>query len=375
MPDRKIRLLYASERPFFPLRLGGAARSSDALIRMLVKDHGAECMALTSTGRRTSPIPDAADYEVLGIKSLEQNGEELLFDCGYQNRVVAPEVFYDSLESAIRSFRPTVIWSQLEGMKQILKLGVRLGVPGIVYIRDSVIDARGVAELAELGVEVVCQSRFLADKVKQLCNVDASLAYSIYESEVGTHGDPGGYLTMINPAVVKGIGTFLSFAKLMPEEKFLLVEGWSMSQELRDWIEASLRKLPNVRFMHHVADIREIYSQTRLLLVPSIWEEAVPRVVREAQSCSVPSIVSKRGALSEAVGDGGFIVEDFLNPQKWVEAINAMRDETTYATAVRNARMRWEDEQFNPQTNVQRFIAACGIAEDRLRQRIDSGIS
>ncbi len=375
MPDNKLRLLYASERPFFPLRLGGAARSSDALIRMLVKDHGAECMALTTTGGGGSRIPDAAEYDVLGIKGLERNGEELLFDCGYENRMVAREVFYESLESAIRFFKPTVIWSQLEGMKNILKLGVRLGIPGIVYIRDSVIDARGLVELAELGVEIVCQSRFLVDKVKQLCNVEASLAYSIYESEVGAQGDPQGYLTMINPAGVKGIGTFLSFAKLMPEEKFLLVEGWSMTTEMRDWIEASLRELPNVRFMHHVADIREIYSQTRLLLVPSVWEEAVPRVVREAQSCGVPSIASKRGALPEAVGDGGLIVEDFLNPRKWVEAINAMRDETTYATAVRNARMRWEDEQFNPQTNVQRFIAACGIAENRLRQQQGIGVS
>ena len=110
---------------------------------------------------------------------------------------------------------------------------------------------------------------------------------------------------MINPHRVKGIDTFLEIARRLPNEKFLLVESWTLGNTELETLKSKLASLANVSFLRRVPDVQEIYRQTKLLIVPSVWEEAFGRVVIEAQSCKIPVIVSQRGGLPEAVGDGG----------------------------------------------------------------------
>ncbi len=47
---------------------------------------------------------------------------------------------------------------------------------------------------------------------------------------------------------------------------------------------------------------REYFALTRMLLVPSVWEEPFGRVAAEAMVNGIPAIVSNRGALPEVVG-------------------------------------------------------------------------
>ena len=61
----------------------------------------------------------------------------------------------------------------------------------------------------------------------------------------------------------------------------------------------------NITWHRRVLDMRPIYKQTRLLLVPSQWKEAWGRVVVEAQFSGIPEIASDVGGLAQNVSDAG----------------------------------------------------------------------
>lgn len=56
---------------------------------------------------------------------------------------------------------------------------------------------------------------------------------------------------------------------------------------------------PGAVWMDPVAQPKEIYAKTKVLLVPSLWQEPAGRVVAEAAVNGIPSIVSDRGGLEE----------------------------------------------------------------------------
>lgn len=149
------------------------------------------------------------------------------------------------------------------------------------------------------------------------------------------------FITMINPIVIKGGEIFKEIAKQMPDREFLAVTGWHHLRSGQTWNinklkdlaagfnadllipeEVNLDDLPNVIIHPTVGNMRLIYSQTRLLLIPSIIPEASPRVAYEAMINGIPVIGSDIGGIGEVVGLGGEILEDFRNIDAWLAAIN-----------------------------------------------------
>lgn len=109
------------------------------------------------------------------------------------------------------------------------------------------------------------------------------------------------YVTLINLSMGedglydKGWQTFFELAKRNPDIPFLGVEGAYGTQAHID--------LPNVEYMPHQTDIREVYRKTKVLLVPSKYE-SFGRVAVEAAASGIPSICTPTDGLIEAMGDG-----------------------------------------------------------------------
>jgi glycosyltransferase involved in cell wall biosynthesis len=113
-----------------------------------------------------------------------------------------------------------------------------------------------------------------------------------------------GWILMINPCVVKGIGIFLELAQAFPRLPFAALEGWGTTQDdLR-----ALASLPNVAVIENVANIEEVLSKSRLLLAPSLWYEGFGLIVMEAMLRGLPVIASDSGGLAEAKQGTGFVV-------------------------------------------------------------------
>jgi glycosyltransferase involved in cell wall biosynthesis len=106
--------------------------------------------------------------------------------------------------------------------------------------------------------------------------------------------------------------------------------------------------------------MRAIYGQTRLLLVPSRWEEGFGMVAIEAQSCRIPVIASARGGLPESVGDGGLLVDDYLNVDAWLAAIGpVLADPGVYQDLAERAYRHAASDAFCAISLAQRLLAIC----------------
>ncbi len=113
-----------------------------------------------------------------------------------------------------------------------------------------------------------------------------------------------GWILMINPCVVKGIGIFIELAQAFPRLPFAALKGWGTT---RDDLLA-LASLPNVTVLESVAHIEEVLSRARLLLAPSLWYEGFGLIAMEAMLRGLPVIASDSGGLAEAKQDTGFVI-------------------------------------------------------------------
>ena len=285
-----LRILYASERPPYPFFLGGAARSAHILMAILARDFGAQVLAVGSkdlAGTNWS-APPARDHAALGVSTVEERDGVVTALCGYPVRVL-PD-FTAALRKVIDDFAPDVVWAQLDGIEEVTRAARQAGRRVIVYLRDAEDPPVLLRTLTAQGCGFVCNSHFMAERVQRLTGKTAGVIYPSLEADFGVQGDPGGFITMINPHRVKGLETFLEVARCLPHERFLLVESWTLQPEALAALQQRLANLPNVTLWRRVPDAADIYRNTRLMLVPSVWEEAFGRVAIEAQSCGIPVI-------------------------------------------------------------------------------------
>lgn len=82
---------------------------------------------------------------------------------------------------------------------------------------------------------------------------------------------------------------------------------------------------PFVRYLGPVdkADLPWLYRQAALFVMPSVHEGfGIPCL--EAMVCGTPVVASRASALPEVVGEAGVLVDDYMSPEAWAEAIDAL---------------------------------------------------
>jgi len=134
---------------------------------------------------------------------------------------------------------------------------------------------------------------------------------------------PGKKITLINLFERKGGKFFNEIIKLMPDYEFLGVEGGYGDQE-----KCSEK---NVTYMSNTPDAKKIYAQTRILLMPSIFE-SYGRTGVEAMCSGIPVIAAPTPGLLESLGDAGIFCK-LDSPLKWIEAIKKLDDPEEYKRA------------------------------------------
>ncbi|QEC79034.1 glycosyltransferase [Mucilaginibacter ginsenosidivorax] len=168
------------------------------------------------------------------------------------------------------------------------------------------------------------------------------------------------YITMVNPIQMKGGDIFKQIALALPDRKFLAVKGWSHLMHNDNWNLKLLEdlssgmgiindpvfditrfdKVSNVTLQESTENMREIYSRTKLLIVPSITPEGGPRVALEAMMNGIPVIGSNSGNMALTIGSGGIIIKDTFNIDSWVEAICKFDNKVFYNDLSENAKSK-----------------------------------
>jgi glycosyltransferase involved in cell wall biosynthesis len=184
------------------------------------------------------------------------------------------------------------------------------------------------------------------------------------------------FFTAINPSVEKGLFFLARLAEELgryrPDLPMLFIEsrgsgGLLVQAGLRGGFD--LRRHENLMFAPAVAMPAEVFRATRVLLVPSVWEEAFGRVAAEALLNGVPPLVSDRGGLPEAANGGGFVLP--LPPTltletrepvgaaevaPWLELMGRLADDQDYY-AVASARALAAGAAFQPAMLKPRYHA------------------
>lgn len=159
---------------------------------------------------------------------------------------------------------------------------------------------------------------------------------------------PGDRITIINMNKNKGGDLFWQIALKLPHHQFLGVEG-AYGRQI-----TSRTAPPNVKVIPHTANIREVYAQTRLLIMPSIIE-TYGRVAIEAAASGIPTICTPTDGLCEALSDAGTYVAS-RNANEWIDVIRTFDDYDNYAIASSKALTR--SQQLDPNDTLDKLETA-----------------
>jgi glycosyltransferase involved in cell wall biosynthesis len=173
---------------------------------------------------------------------------------------------------------------------------------------------------------VVVNSQFTREYYKEVVNIEPEVVYPFLDPGEFKRSTAGEYITHINPNIYKGIDVTLDVARALPEEQFLIVGSEPNNSDIR----AAIKRLANVEYEGFVDDITEVYQRSKLLLVPSRWEEPFGVIPIEAGYSGVPALTSGAGGLTESTYREEFLVES-NDPAEYVERIQTiLADYETY---------------------------------------------
>lgn len=172
-------------------------------------------------------------------------------------------------------------------------------------------------------------------------------------------GSTGSKITFINPTPQKGVDIAIEVARRLPEHQFLFVLGrWSgIKRKTIEEFAAPARALANVEIWEHQEDMRRVYAQTGILLLPSQFIETFGRVIVEAQVNGIPVVAAKIGGIPYVLGQGGMLVEPVNDPATYVRELNRLLDEpATYRKYSQQARENADRVEFDPAFQVDQFV-------------------
>jgi glycosyltransferase involved in cell wall biosynthesis len=114
------------------------------------------------------------------------------------------------------------------------------------------------------------------------------------------------FVTFVNPSSHKGLLLFARLADMLgsrrPDVPILVVQSGHSGGSLNAIPGVDFSKYPQIMAAPPVPTPADYFALTRILVVPSVWDEPFGRVAAEAMINAIPPLVSNRGSLPHVVG-------------------------------------------------------------------------
>lgn len=185
-------------------------------------------------------------------------------------------------------------------------------------------------------VKVVYNSNWIKEKLNYPNDsfvMEPPCDYRYYD--VCKEPDKNEYITLINLDWNKGGEVLQKLAKLLPDKKFLGVKGSYNYDERGQYTDQP----GNVTVINNTPDILSVYRQTRVLIMPSLYE-SWGRTATEAAASGIPVIASRTPGLAENLGKAGLFVDDRDDVEAWVRWIKRLDDKKFYNQVSKMCRER-----------------------------------
>jgi glycosyltransferase involved in cell wall biosynthesis len=187
------------------------------------------------------------------------------------------------------------------------------------------------------------------------------------------------FVTFVNPSPHKGLLLFARLADMLgarrPDVPILVVQSGHSAGSLNAIPGVDFAKYPQIMAAPPVPTPSDYFALTRILVVPSVWEEPFGRVAAEAMINGIPALVSDRGSLPSVVrgdfsaGGGGRVLpvpawmtpkttklptEDEIAP--WYDAVCALWDDTVLYQAVAERARAIAEERYSESVSRKRHV-------------------
>lgn len=236
---------------------------------------------------------------------------------------------------------PDILLTHLEFTAPTLPLGHMVKRPVIQFVHG---DKRYQSIENAKHARVIYNSQWIADKLQYKWKSLVFQPFADY-NHINVNDDPinNEYITLVNLNENKGGRILYEIAKEMPHKRFLAVVG--------GYDEQIIRSMPNVKVVPNTKDIREYLKQTRLLIMPSLYE-SWGMIATEAMCNGIPVISAYTPGLMENLSYAGSYISDRENISEWVDFISRRDDEHAYRCHSELARKRAK-EICNPERLIQ----------------------
>lgn len=333
-----MKLLYFSGT-YCP-SIGGAEISVHSLLKRLQKEQNIDIIVLTD--KKYSNGNNAHEFE--GIKilgTIHDNREEFL-------------------REFLKSYRPDFLMTQLLWSDIGLKISREEKIKSIMRV-CKIPFSLNIGETSEYHPDkIMVVSEPVREYILKNWSLDSYVSNPIVESDRVSKGDKfsNEYILMFNNLERKGANTFAKTAELLQNYKFAIVPGWDMLKKGNLFDETLLKHMceslgveykgqkpkiitdfpENVSILQPDFDVRKIYSKSRILCIPSIWQETFGRVAIEGMINEIPVIGSAVGGLKSIVENGGISIEDYENPHAWAEQITFLSKRENYDACLKRGK-------------------------------------
>lgn len=294
-----MKILLAKSMSYFGL--GGAGKACRGLIEGLAQ-RGHSCAVVTIENRQQLTAEGFTPSAAKGCFELELDGIKIF------SSESAHEQWRPMME-CLRTFDPDWTLVCEHGLLLLITALENHDPARTVVVAQSIITdlptdsidslKDQICTLLKRSAGIITISEYMRDYIRSFSGLDSTvLHFPSYGAGPYTHfkNFDRGHVLMVNPCAYKGISIFLSLAEKLPQVSFGAIPFWGTSAEDR----AALERLPNVTMVQPSRELDDIFKQTRVLLVPSVWGEAYGQIVVDAMLRGIPVMASNTGGLPEA---------------------------------------------------------------------------
>jgi len=331
-----MRLLFATTFGHLPELVGGLQTTTDELAH-----------ALQRREIDVAVLCETLDQPAAGLRSDSA--------CFYPT-IRAPDSV-GALPAVAAALRPDAIVVQTgPNLARLVAAALDSGLPTAVYLHNVELGELGGTLLPDPRILYVANSPFTAARWRAAFGVESQVVLPYIERATYVTESTREHILFVNPTMPKGVELFFRIAAARPGLPFAVVESWTLDPAWRRFCVERAARLGNIEFLTPTRDMRALYARTRLLLMPSLWEESYGRSVTEAQLSGIPTLASTRGNLIDTVGAGGLTVDLHAPLDDWLVALDGLWSaaaEGPYSVAARAHASRPEAA---PDGIVDRFV-------------------
>ena len=241
-----------------------------------------------------------------------------------------------TLEEALDSmerWEPDLVITQHTASWDTMKRAKSMGIPGIFVAHMEGEMSAGIMEM-EPDAVVVTRKEYQ----KRFDSYGARTFRMAPPCDPVDHTTtPGTAVTLANLTVNKGSDIFYELAARFPGQEFIGVIGAYTRSDI------DVRPMPNVTVHESVSDMREIWSKTRVLLAPSVWE-TYSVVTVEACASGIPVLASDIVGMRIPLEDAAIFLP-LDTPDVWEVQLGMLLTDQEYWNSRSAAARRRADRQ------------------------------